>query len=280
MVDADARALEFSVRGASRVSSEQLEECAKLFSAHYGVWGAGSSARQGTRVRLSANRLQGQCLFNGDCCLSLATTSDGSIVGHAFATKFQLDGVGCVSWITQLVVHSDFRSHGVGSKLCQTAWDVNAVDGCGIVTSHPHAIRALEKATRRHCKPGSLGLARSLVAASCIPYLQGNAIHCVPPGSMCQVDNGFFVDHSDVSHLIPSQPSRLRLGPLEDGHEFVAFTLKAWTPHPRRDVSPSTSSSSDNDDRQKDLATVFTMFVIAKLITDHSQAQARGDIAS
>jgi GNAT superfamily N-acetyltransferase len=244
-----AGALEFSVRGASRVSSQHLAACAKLFSEHYGVWGVGAPARQGARVRLSASRLQEQCLFDANCCLSLATTSDGSTVGHAFAVKFQHDGVGCVSWITQLVVHSDFRSHGVASKLCQMAWDVSAVDGCGIVTSHPHAIRALEKATRRRCKPGMLNLARSLIAASHIPYLQDKTILCSPPGSMCQIDTGFFVDHISVNVLMPAQPSRLVLGPLEDGHEFVAFTLNAWTPHLGRNVSPPSTSSNDDEQR-------------------------------
>jgi hypothetical protein len=135
-----------------------------------------------------------------------------NVSGHfRLIYKFEIDGVGCssgaVSWITQLVVHSDFRSHGVASKLCQMAWDVSAVDGCGIVTSHPYAIRALEKATRRSCRPGMIHYAKSLVAASRIPYLQGKPIRCNHAGSsMCQIDTGFFVDHTDVDELIPSQP--------------------------------------------------------------------------
>lgn len=223
----DTRALEFSVRGADMVTIEQLNACALLFSAQYGVWGASAPLPlRGLRVRLSVSRLQQQYLFDNSCCLSLAKSADGSIVGHAFATKFEFSGVGCFSWITQLVVHSDYRNQGVASKLCQLAWDVRAVAGCGIVSSHPHAIRALEKATRRHCKPGLIDHARSLVAASHIPYLQGRKIHCKQPHNMCQVDTGFFVDHTAVNQLISSQPSRLGLGPLEEGHEFVAFTLK------------------------------------------------------
>ncbi len=141
------------------------------------------------------------------------------------------------------------------------AWDVTAVAGCGIVSSHPHAIRALEKATRRHCKPGMIEDARSLIAASHIPYLQGRNIHCKQPYNMCQVDTGFFVDHTNVNQLIPSQPSRLGLGPLEDGNEFVAFTLKTWTPHLNRNVSPPSSSGSDDDQRERELAKIVSVFV-------------------
>jgi GNAT superfamily N-acetyltransferase len=259
--------LEYSVRGAGSVSPEQLDACTKLFSAHYGIW-----ADKGTRVRMSARRLREQCLFNDDCCLALATSADGSLVGHAFATKFEIDGVGCssgaVSWITQLVVHSDFRSHGVASKLCQMAWDVSAVDGCGIVTSHPYAIRALEKATRRSCRPGMIHHAKSLVDASRIPYLQGKPIRCNHAGSsMCQIDTGFFVDHTDVDELIPNQPPRLGLEPLEAGHEFVAFTLSRRGHH----VPTNAHKTSDDEERHGELTKVIVMFVIAKLIMDNIQ---------
>ena len=222
-------AIEFSVRGVSLVSPEQLDSCARLFSAHYGVWGDGAlpSHQRGSRVRLSSSRLREQCLFDDRCCLALSTLADGSVVGHAFATRFRYNNVGWFSWITQLVVGSSFRRRGVATKLCQVALgDVNAVAGCGIVTSHPHAIRALEKATRSHCEPGRADLARALLSASGIPYLQGRDIISGPHPhtDMCTVDTGFFVDHADINqHIIPSQPARLGLRHLDDGQEFVAF---------------------------------------------------------
>lgn len=48
---------------ASEVTSTQLDQCATLFSEHYGVWGQGAEA-PGTRVKLSSARLRSQCLFN------------------------------------------------------------------------------------------------------------------------------------------------------------------------------------------------------------------------
>ena len=220
--------IEFSVRGAGLVSPAQLDSCARLFSAHYGVWGEGAppSCQQGSRVRLSPSRLREQSLFDDSCCLALATLADGRVVGHAFATRFRYTNVGWFIWITQLVVDSSYRRRGVATKLCQIAWDVNAVAGCGIVTSHPHAIRALEKATRSHCEPGRADLARALLSASGIPYLQGRDIISGPHPhtDMCTVDTGFFVDHADINqHIIPSQPARLGLRHLDDGQEFVAF---------------------------------------------------------
>jgi GNAT superfamily N-acetyltransferase len=223
----------FTVQSAATVTSSQLEGCANLFSAHYGVWGDGAPpSLRGQRVRLSANKLREQYLFNEDCCLATATLPDGTIVGHAFATVFHDEMVGGqFSWITQLVVDSQYRSQGVASKLCQLAWDVDAVAGCGIVTSHPHAIKALEKATRRHCKPGMIDHARSLLKASRIPYLQDCMVSCQSDGSgMCVVDSNFFVDHTEVDQLVTFQPARLGLRQLEAGHEFVAFTLRSWTP--------------------------------------------------
>ena len=270
-----AASLEFSVRGASAVSPGQLEACARLFSENYGVWGKGAPQKLlGSRVRLSANKLMEQYLFDDSCCLATATTLDGNIVGHAFATKFCYEDV-CFSWITQLVVASQFRNQGIASKLCQLSWDVDAVAGCGIVTSHPHAIKALEKATRRRCKHGMMDCAHSLLQASCIPYLHNRNVSCGQSGGICTVDTGFFVDHTDVDKLISIQSPRLGLKQLEAGHEFVAFTLKSWsaeraltrTPHSSREASPTISSSCSGDEHTRELAKIVSLFVVCILIS-------------
>lgn len=165
--------MEFSVRGANAVTQEQLEACARLFSAQYGVWGEGAPSR----VRLSASKLKEQYMFDESCCLAMATTlPGGEIVGHAFATSFSAGSGGeRFGWITQLVVDERHRSRGVASKLCRLAWDVRATAGCCIVTSHPHALLALKRATRGDHALGTAEQARALLDASGVPWTQGSS---------------------------------------------------------------------------------------------------------
>lgn len=77
---------------------------------------------------------------------------------------------------------------------------------------------------------------------------------------MCQVDTGFFVDHTDVNQLISSQPSRLGMGPLADGSEFVALILKTGqrisaVKHHHLAAAAMTNSS------EKELTRFMLMFV-------------------
>lgn len=225
---------------AAEVTSMQLQACATLFSEHYGVWGPGAAA-PGGRVRLSPSRLQAQCLFNESCSLTTATAGS-TLVGHVFSAKFQYRE-GTVSWITQLVVHSSYRSQGIASALCRRAWDIQADFACGLVTSHPHAVRALERATQRRCDPALIQQhAEGLVEASGIPYLRGCGLP--RPGESCAINTCFFVDHTEVNQLLGCMRG-WRLGSLLDGEEFFAATFSASSWRSTSSNSGSSSSSSE-----------------------------------
>jgi hypothetical protein len=171
---------------------------------------------------------------------------------------------GKVSWITQLVVHSDYRQRGVAKKLCRLAWAVDHYYAAGLVTSHPYAVRALERATQRSCdRATSMHAAHEIVACCTVPYVQGKTL-CFEDGryvhpSMytaaqahsssaltgfvqtiacpcahiaccrCLIDTHFFVDHTGVNHILQAEMQRnnWKLGQLERGKEFVAFTFAA-----------------------------------------------------
>jgi hypothetical protein len=173
-------------------------------------------------------------LFDESCSLTTATHGS-TLVGHVLSAKFQYRE-GTVSWITQLVVHSSYRSQGIASTLCRMAWDIQADFACGLVTSHPHAVRALERATQRRCDPAVIQQhAEGLIEASGIPYLRGCSLP--RPGESCAISTGFFVDHTEVNQLL-GRMRGWRLGSLLDGEEFFAATFSASS---RR----STSSRSE-----------------------------------
>ena len=210
---------------AELVTDEQLQECSNLFFANYGVWGPGSR-NPGSPVRLSAARLRAQYLYGDNTCTLSTAELDGRLVGYAVASHFPYSGSN-VSWITQLCVNSSHRSCGIGSTLCRWSWDITSDFACGLASSHPHAVRALERATQRRCNPElTLQHAQSLVEASAIPYLQGCAIAST---GACTINTSYFVDHADVNRLAAAAPD-WRLGALAGGEEYLAVTFMRTPP--------------------------------------------------
>ena len=132
-----------------------------------------------------------------------------------------------VSWITQLVVHADWRRRGIAKRLCRIAWGTRKYFAYGLVSSHPYAVRALEGATVRRCDRNLAAQhAQELIEYSCIPYMKGKTL-CFDDGR-CLIDTQFPVDHSGVEQLLLTIKD-WQLGPLEDNKEFFAFTF-ATTP--------------------------------------------------
>lgn len=236
-----AQAAVYTRTPASDVSDMQLEACAQLFSNHYGVWGQGSGREPGSRVRLSAPRLKAQCLFNEACFLCTASVG-GTLVGHAFVTNFPYNS-SSVSWITQLCVHNDYRGRHIASQLCRMAWDVSSEFACGLASSHPYAVRALERATQRRCNPTMIMQhGRNMVAASGIPYLSGCGMST---SGACALNTSFFVDHTEVDRLAAAVPGWC-LGSLPDGEEYLAVivTEPSWHRGLGGAAAPSTGAAA------------------------------------
>ncbi|KAI1693456.1 hypothetical protein Ddc_22810 [Ditylenchus destructor] len=81
--------IRFIVWGADTISQELLQRCAELFSENYGTWSE-KGPRPGGKIRMSADRLKKDYLFNTDYC-SLITAElypNKDLVGHAFICTF------------------------------------------------------------------------------------------------------------------------------------------------------------------------------------------------
>lgn len=177
---------------------------------------------------LVVTKLREQLLFDDDTCFLVTATLHNELVGHAFGCQFWYPSGQSrhrVTWITQLVVSSVHRGKGIGSQLCCHSWATGSDFACGLVTSHPYAVRALERATGRLCCSRTIVMehGKALVRESGIPYVQGCEV-ILPESGGCLINTVFFVDHTDVNQLITQQHD-WELGSLPDGHEFFAFTF-------------------------------------------------------
>jgi GNAT superfamily N-acetyltransferase len=145
---------EWHLGGFSSNNDKLLDECSSLFSDHYGVWSKESPYRSGERIRLSKGRIK-KWLENPDSAL-YAARDCGKLVGYAIALRLRIERCGVVSWITQLVVHSDYRNQNVAKNILHSIWGFSDDFAWGLISASPYAVRALEKATRRRCDPARI----------------------------------------------------------------------------------------------------------------------------
>ncbi|KAI6194888.1 N-acetyltransferase domain-containing protein [Aphelenchoides besseyi] len=210
--------------GSATITADLLEKCAKLFSENYGKWGV-MGLSPGSPVKLLHSRLRSDYLFNPQTCslITADTGVDGDVVAHAFVCSFPFLN-GYAVWITQLVVRKDMRHKGLATELVARAWKKDAM-AWGLMTSHPYSVRALESARQLKCDPQLISLyAKDLIKASGIPFFQECKISTAENRSV--IHSKFFVDHTNVNAIVASLGSEWKLGALEEGDEFFAFTFK------------------------------------------------------
>ena len=217
-----------------------------------------SRSRRLTRVRLSVERLRRW--FDSDDSRLACARSGPDLVGYAIAVQMNVPRCGIVSWVTQLVVHEQYRQRNVAKTLLFSVWGMSDHFAWGLVTASPYAVRALEKATRRRCLPARVRRNhRKLHQLGCkhVGYInEQTQIDVRPDRSRIQTD--FFLDHSDLAQMIArarSDDKPWLLGSLPEGWEWFAFTF------------------SDQDQIQLSSAEVTTMLEASDQITQRAYAR-------
>lgn len=205
------------------ITDEVLQACSHNFSKFYGVWQETSRGR----VKMGKAMLTNAYLSDDNCHLVIAFDySLQMIVGHAFFKVFQSGTLSRkTTWITQLVVNSAFRKLGIAQSMLNAAI-VPSCTCAGLVSSHPFAVRALEKAMRTAVDPALCKfVAPRLLQESQIAYLQG--CDCVFDDEYCLLSTKFFVDHAEPQQALANLgEDPWHLGGLLDGHEFIAIVTR------------------------------------------------------
>lgn len=217
-------------------------------------------------MKLSKKRLRAQYLPDNATCCYVRVTIEDRLAGNAFACRWSYNNR-AVCWVTQLVVHSDFRERGLAvNLLSQLRQDDDAI--YGLMSSHPAACLAAAKAFASkwhtilpHCDFDANNLigvintvpvdfirnhAEAIMKVSPISYVKDAELRgsLFDPentsGVISSVYTKFFVDHTEPLEALAWVRERLNwpLGELLDGHEFLlVIEVK------RRDRSRSRSSS-------------------------------------
>jgi len=212
-------------------TDELIAECASLYSKHYGTWSkeTPTESLRGKNVKLSVSKIREW--FDSQKSSLYVAKLNSVIIGYAIAMKIQVPWwKGGVSWVTQLVVHTDYRNDDVAKNILYSIWCESSNYAWGIISANPYAIRALEKATRRRSNPKLIGenIGKIMeVGKANLPYLSDNTGYLVNSTSS-KVNTQFFVDHSSLPEMIKRVTSTdvpWVLGELEEGWEWIAFTF-------------------------------------------------------
>ena len=94
----------------------------------------------GKPVKLNGRRLREQYLPDSSASYHARVTVDGTLAGSAFACRWKHDNK-AVCWVTQLVVHRDYREHGLAAGILRSLRS-DEDDVYGIISSHPVACLA------------------------------------------------------------------------------------------------------------------------------------------
>jgi len=220
--------------GLLAVANESLlDKCSELYSNHYGEWGQ-AGLFPGKRIKLSRDRIRAwlNCKYSTLYCAQI----DDDIIGYAIAfSKNVTRGYGIITWVTQLVVHTDYRHNGIAKNILFSIWGLSTHYAWGIVSANPYAVRALEKATRRRAIP--LRIKKNSVkllnlGREYVPFVDNETMVKVNK-EISAINTKFFVEHNTIPQMLENVTSvevPWNLGVVEEGWEWFAFTFQDQAP--------------------------------------------------
>jgi len=204
-----------------------LQECSTLYSEHYGKWGKRAGKKYGTNIKLSVGRLK-EWLQKKNTGIYLARYNS-KIVGYAIALR-KKDKNKTITWITQLVVHTDYRNKKIASDLLQDIWGVSKDYAWGLVSANPYAVRALERATHRKCDPIRIKKDINILLEIGKEYVQYVKEHSNVQlnDTVSLINTEFYSDHAGIPLMLRQVRvnSEWKLGDIREGWEWLAFTFR------------------------------------------------------
>ena len=203
----------------SSVTDKLVSQCCTLFSQHYGTW-----IKNNKRVRMGKEMMKENYLSSENSGIVCAFEETGNLVGHCIYQSFECSDSQCI-WVTQLVVHTDFRSRGIAKDLLRLIW-LEDYDVMGIISSNPYAIMCLESVTELEIYvPWIREFAPMVLETKPITYFP-DSLDENSPGDLCSVYTDFPVDVGVgfVNGAITKRGWSMQN--LEVGHELFAMVTR------------------------------------------------------
>ena len=213
-----------------KMTEEDIINTSKLFSENYGVWSDKSKINPGKPVKFHPSRIKKDFVEKPDRYVSMVFHKN-KLVGHAFYMRRTVQKNRKITWILQLVVDKSYRGNNIGTKLLHSIFGLSDSYACGLFTSNPMTIKALENATFRHVDVNRINRNISVVKEAAYDIFDDTDwIENYHDGA---VYTDFYVDHSLLDSNIKKAYSNRKF-PLNEnlgeGYEWLAFTFKSQEP--------------------------------------------------
>ncbi len=214
--------IDFLTKECQNLTKDEITQSSQLFSNHYGFYSKFSPKRPGKRIRLGEGFYR-KFKNHKNCYVAFAKYQE-QIIGQAYYIKKHIsDGIGV--WVTQLVVHSDYRQIGIAKTLLHSIWGFSDYAAWGLATSNPLTIKALESVTFRKVNIESLKKNKNLLVelAEEVEFIEPSQFLFQDKTLVAFTD--FFPDYNQLQ-IDEALDSTFKLTELKAGCEWIAFTFK------------------------------------------------------
>lgn len=212
----------------NEMSDSLYEKCAELYSQNYGYYAenAPRNKKAGDRVTMSSKFMKEHYGSIEGCKIVCAFLGNG-LVGQAIYLRKSYSHIGTMTWVLQLVVKQEFRRKKIGTKLLHSIWGFSNDVAWGLATANPYTVRTLEAVTFRRVDPHYVlkHLDQVKAIANDIWFAKNADINVSETESF--INTEFPVDNSRNKIDEP-----WRLGKLQNGVEWLAFTFKSQNVDP------------------------------------------------
>lgn len=200
-------------------------ECATLFSENYGRYSSKSPKRPGQQISMSPDLYKRYYAGVKGMYVSLCIDDTRKLIGQAFFLRKDVKGKGICSWVTQLVVHRSYRNRRIGSRLLQSAWGFSDYYAWGLATANAITLKTLEAVTWRELSADDMlrNIDVLQTIMDDIPFVDKNKVKL--DRSQSQVFTNFYPEFEPFNKKDALQVYAARLGEIESGYEWLAFTF-------------------------------------------------------
>ena len=258
------------------MSDEILRNAAQFFTDHYGTWARDAAEHMGSfaeagkccsylsifpqcsdmeghPVRLSKEKFRADYFPTGVHCTYVHIIMNKELAGQVCACRWVYDGKQ-ICWVTQLVVHSQFREKKLATRLLEELREERD-DVYGIMSSHPAACLAATKAFGGTWSQYTLDVlneidsmqnfpwrymdqAKEILNSSPIRYVKEAKVYgrfFRPENEYCwtkaAVNTNFWVDHGKCLRALSRiyEEKHWPLGDLLSGQEFLLILTAGKT---------------------------------------------------
>ena len=208
-----------------KMTEDEIKETSDLFSNNYGEWASGGN------IKLSPARIRSMFIEKPDRRVVLAYHED-KLVGHMFYIRRMLPKENkYVTWVLQLVTHKDYRGNKIATGMAQSVFSLSDNQICGLFTSHPWTIKALEIATMRRIDKKVIKNNIDKLKPVSMDFLDD-------PNWLDTYSNGSVNTNFDISHkMLPNRIAQFYPSgdfPLDQDlppkHEWLAFVTRRQDP--------------------------------------------------